>query len=98
MKHFFSQYEQEILDLRTAMEEMHHKLVTAEEHAQARPGNPEGSEAVLPTSPSDPRQRSSSTASPLTRQHGRHSRQNPQCPVSQQAGDHGAHMREMLQK
>lgn len=92
------EYEQEILDLRTAMEEMHHKLVTAEEHAQARPANPEGSESLMPPSPSDPRQRSSSAASPLTRQHGRHSRQNPQCPVSQQAGDHGAQMREMLQK
>lgn len=80
------------------MEEMHHKLVTTEEHVQARPGNIEGSEVVAPTSPSDPRQRSSSTASPITRQHGRHSRQNPQCPVSQHAADQGAQMREMLQK
>lgn len=80
------------------MEEMHLKLVTAEDHTQGRPGNIEGSEAVPPTSPSDPRQRSKSTASPLTRQHGRHNRQNPQCPVSQQVADQGAQMREMLQK
>ena len=95
----FLQYEQEILALRTAMEDMHHKLVTAEEQAQVRPGSSEGSEAMPPTSPCDPRQRSSSTASPLTHhQHSRHNRQSPQCPLAQQTGDQGAQMREMIQK
>lgn len=95
---FIWQYEQEILALRTAMEEMHHKLVTAEEQAQTRAANSEGSDAVPPSSPCDPRQRSSSTASPLTlHQHSRHSRQSPQCPLAQQTGDQ-AQMREMIQK
>lgn len=103
------QYEQEILALRTAMEEMHHKLVVADDHIHARPeaSAPDVVPSGLPHDPV-PHHHSNShlNSSPQSQssahhQHGRHNHQNPLFSHSQQRADpeiESGHMRDLLQK
>nr|XP_053627579.1 uncharacterized protein LOC128685096 isoform X4 [Cherax quadricarinatus] len=103
------EYEQEILALRTAMEEMHHKLVAADEHIQVRSGGPEASSEVVSSAlPHESHalhhsgNLSSSPVQPSAHlQHNRHNHKNPQYPQPQQMNDsegQGTQMRELLQK
>lgn len=104
------EYEQEILAHRTAMEEMHHKLVSADDHMQVHPSGPPASSEVVPSSlthESHALHHSSNclSSSPVQtsthHQHNRHNHQNPQYPAPQQMIDteiQGAYMRDLLQK
>lgn len=100
------QYEQEILALRTAMEEMHHKLVAADEHIQVRSGGPEASSEIVTSAlPHDSHALHHSgnpSSSPVqTSAHLQHNRHNHQYPQPQQVIDsegQGTQMRELLQK
>ncbi|XP_064092568.1 uncharacterized protein LOC135205657 isoform X4 [Macrobrachium nipponense] len=105
------EYEQEILALRTAMEEMHHKLVSADEHVPVRPGGPELSPTDVAQSNipealhhhhSSNRLSSSPPVQPASRfQHSRHNHQDNQYHLPQHAMDtevQSAHMRDLIQK
>ncbi|KAK7086908.1 Disabled 2-interacting protein, partial [Halocaridina rubra] len=98
------EYEQEILALRTAMEEMHHKLVSADEHLPVRSGGPEISPSdVAPDSLHHHHLSSSPSVQPGSRfQPSRHNHQENQYPPTQHAMRdselQSAHMRDLIQK